>query len=121
MLQQCRPGAHRAPGNADWIEDTLVTLDKRVIEARLGDVQAALAGADSAGDHGERKRLLTEQQGLVRALQGLAIREAPPVLAAAYVPVALVEPGPPMTPQAPSEPDVVDVPYATFDDDPFDD
>ncbi|MDP2344912.1 MAG: DNA primase [Deltaproteobacteria bacterium] len=51
-------------------------LERHQLEARLGAVQPALARADEAQDHSERKRLLNEQKAIVAALQAL---DAPPV------------------------------------------
>ena len=46
-------------------------LQRHQLEARLGAVQPALARADEAQDHTERKRLLNEQKAIVAALQAM--------------------------------------------------
>lgn len=82
------------------VEDAILSLDRRTLELRLGEVQAQLAEADAAGDHGERKRILAEQAALVDAIKALSAppASAPPrggaVAAAALLPAALPSPGP---------------------------
>ena len=76
------------------VEDAILSLDRRTLELRLGEVQAQMAEADAAADHGERKRLLVEQAALVEAIKALnaPAASAPPrsgVLVAALLPAAL--------------------------------
>ena len=67
-----RPDAYLSEAAAGRIiEDAILRLDRRVLELRLGELQALLAGADERGDHGERKRVLMEQATLVDALKAL--------------------------------------------------
>ncbi len=67
-----RPDDYLAEGAAARIvEDAILTLDKRVLEVRLGELQRLLAEADERDDDGERKRLLEEQAALVEALKAL--------------------------------------------------
>ena len=61
------------------VEDAILSLDRRTLELRLGEVQGKMAEADAASDHGQRKRLLAEQAALVDAIQALgAPVEKPP-------------------------------------------
>jgi DNA primase len=89
------------------VEDAILTLDRKVLEVRLGELQGLLAAADERSDHGERKRILQEQAALVDALKAL---QAPPTGAGprAGAPLALKAPRPPgplaTAPSTPPEP-----------------
>lgn len=68
-----RPDSYLAEAAAARIvEDAILSLDRRTLELRLGEVQAKMADADAASDHGERKRLLAEQAALVDAIKALS-------------------------------------------------
>ncbi|MBI1948051.1 MAG: DNA primase [Deltaproteobacteria bacterium] len=75
-----RPDAYLSEAAAARIvEDAILSLDRRTLELRLGELQAKMADADAAQDHGERKRLLAEQAALVEAVKALgAPTEAKP-------------------------------------------
>ena len=67
------PGSYfTEESSAQIIEDAVAVIDRRLLEKRLGEVQPTIAEAGARGDHSELKRLLTEQTGLVRQLQGRA-------------------------------------------------
>lgn len=73
-----RPDAYMSEATAARIvDDAILTLDKKVLEVRLGELQTLLAAADERNDHVERKRVLEEQSALVDALRALAIPAAP--------------------------------------------
>src|SRR6185295_4050636 len=57
--------------------DAILTLDKRVLSQRVGELQRLLAEADERADAGEQKRILAEQAALVDALQALGKPEEP--------------------------------------------
>lgn len=75
-----RPDAYLSEATAARVvEDAILSLDRRTLELRLGELQARMAEADATADHGERKRLLAEQAALVDAVKALgSARQAPP-------------------------------------------
>src|SRR6185503_8758432 len=76
-------------------EDAILRLEKRTIEARVGELQRLLAEADERNDHGERKRVLAEQGALVDALQAFDSPQARAMMATALPKHASGSPGSP--------------------------
>lgn len=113
------------------VEELILSLDRRVVAARLQEVGRALAAADERKDEAAVKVFLAEQQVLVRAvreLDGAVGGPADPTPAAplaAVVPLVLpAPPAPPPdeAPPAPSSTTAVHEPDAPWDDeDPEDD
>ncbi|MCC7073134.1 MAG: DNA primase [Deltaproteobacteria bacterium] len=98
-----RPDAYLSEATAARVvEDAILSLDRRTLELRLGELQARMAEADAAADHGERKRLLAEQAALVEAVRALGSgREPPtarPVLQVAGVATVAADRGAPPSP-----------------------
>ncbi len=73
-------------------------LERHSLEARLGALQPALARADEAQDHTERKRLLNEQKAIVAALQALDAPGIAKPLRASVARVVDALPAPPTPP-----------------------
>jgi hypothetical protein len=91
-------------------------LERHQLETRLGALQPAMARADEAQDHSERKRLLIEQKAIVAALQALdapivqkplrasVARVVDALPAAAQLPAAPLTLVPPLAPTTTTEP-----------------